>query len=642
MNPPPAPTAASAAAIENHYRSVDSAPARYAVRRPPSASNGFIVTFVGVTVILMCLLMVLIQTGHAVQRHDVVFLVRDGDVAVGPIRFFVILFFGLYAAYSTGNGWRRLYLGASLIGKFLLVCLLVDLVCRGLGRAGLLELTAFDQQIISALFALAVFPQTVLRQARLPDPVAGPVTPHTPVSAYLVFALCALVAAGGATVLATAFVRAVNVGREWAVLGGVGLGVFLVQQIFALLTAAWGWWVIRRSRRPDFAPDIAVLVPAHNEAHGIAHTINSVDRAAVSYTGRVRLYVVDNASADATHQVAKATLAACTRISGVVLECHEPGKAIALNVGLAEIDEEFICRIDADTIIGEGCIATSMRHFANPRIAAVGGMPLPTEERTLIDKVRLVEVLLRHGLVQIGRAAYQGVLGIPGMFAIYRRSALHEVGGFVQGMNGEDIDICLRMDAAGYHSIADPHAVYYSETPATYAHLREQRTRWFRSIYHITAHNRGVFLDPRSMTGGIVLPLMLANAARRAMLAAILIYAFFADIVYGVVFGGLHWQPVVATVLGMQMIMAAFVCLLWRRPRALLYLPAYLGFRVLRSYFTLMATLSLNYTPLTANDLIPHRRYERAAAEEPPRPGQYTRHATNPAATESFRPPDMA
>jgi cellulose synthase/poly-beta-1,6-N-acetylglucosamine synthase-like glycosyltransferase len=193
------------------------------------------------------------------------------------------------------------------------------------------------------------------------------------------------------------------------------------------------------------------------------------------------------------------------------------------------------------------------------------------------------------------------------MFAIYRRSVLLEVGGIVVGMNGEDTDICMRMDTAGYHTVADPRAIYYSETPATYAHLREQRVRWFRSIYHLTAHNRAMLFQPRSITGTVVLPFMLINAARRAMLGPILVFAIFVDVIFRATYGGLRWQPVVATVLGMPMIMAILICLLWRRPRALLYLPAYLCFRVLRSYFTLSSALSLVYPPLDPRHAVTRR-----------------------------------
>ncbi|WP_410872765.1 glycosyltransferase [Nocardia sp. A7] len=583
------------AAIADHYRSVDSAPVDYSVDRPPSASNGFLLMFTGLSVIVL--------GGQAVLRHagvignnDLVILASGrGDVAV-PTRIFLVVFFLTYAYYAYSNRWRRAQLGVLLLGKFLLSCVFFDVLGWWLAHQHILEVHVLGQQIASALIALALFPQTVLAHAQLPRPLDGTVDPRTPPGAYVRLIGALLAAMAVATVVEAALPELVFDLRSVALLGGMGPGVFLTQQVFAVCTATIGWFTLQRSRTQDFSPPVAVLVPAHDEAHDIAATIAAVDRAAGTYAGRIHLYVVDNASTDNTTEVAGQAIRACTAITGEVLECPTPGKAIALNLGVHRITEEFIVRIDADTVIGPGCLRTAMRHFGDPHVGSVGGLPLPMGNRTWIDRVRLVEVYLRHGFFQVALDGYQGVMGVPGMFAIYRRRVVVEVGGMVEGMNGEDTDICLRMDAAGYHTVADPKAVYYSETPASYAHLREQRVRWFRSIYHICAHNRKMLLDPRSITGGFVLPFQLVNAARRAMLGPLLIFAVVDAAVSITADRPLHWQPIVATVLGMQMIMAAAVCLLWQ-PSSVKHLPAYLCFRVLRSYFTLGAALSLRYPP---------------------------------------------
>ena len=595
------------AAIANHYESIDSAPANYSVNRPASVANGFLVTFAAISLIVMCIVMFLEHQGYIASRRDLMLFGRQHVNVALPTRMFILIFFVTYALYAYGNWWRKLALGLSLVLKFFVVMLVIDAITFLLDEFRWVEITSFGQQVASAMLALCILPHTIMRQATLPDPVVGPRAPNTPWHAYARFFVMLVLALVLASIFELHFLRETLDLRQWALLGGVGPGVFLVQQIFAILTAVLGIMIIRRSRRASFAPRLAVIVPAYNEAHGIADTIAAVDAAAASYSGQVHLYVVDNNSKDQTIEVAEQAIEACTLITGQVLRCEEPGKAVALNYGMGHIGEDFVCRIDADTVIGHGCLDKTMRHFANPKIGSVGGMPLPTHERTWIDKVRLIEVLMRHGFFQISQIGYQGVLGVPGMFAIYRRSVLDQVGGFVVGMNGEDTDICMRMDTAGYHTIADPSAIYYTETPASYAHLHEQRTRWFRSIYHLAAHNRGIVLDRRSINGSFVLPFMLANAGRRAMLLPILVFATFAFVVFGNTFRSLEWQPVVATVLGLPMIMAILICLLWRRPDALRYVPIYLCFRLLRSYFTLTSALSLVYPPLNPADAVRHR-----------------------------------
>jgi cellulose synthase/poly-beta-1,6-N-acetylglucosamine synthase-like glycosyltransferase len=91
------------------------------------------------------------------------------------------------------------------------------------------------------------------------------------------------------------------------------------------------------------------------------------------------------------------------------------------------------------------------------------------------------------------------------MFVVYRRRAVLEAGGIVEGMNGEDTDICLRMSSQGYLNMAEPTAVYFSEVPQTWAHLREQRVRG--SAASITSRAQpAAMLDRSSMAGVAVLP----------------------------------------------------------------------------------------------------------------------------------------
>ncbi len=584
--------------LQGHFRSIDSAPSGISVDRPASAANGFLITFTALALLTMAAMAIFVHEGTPEVRAAVILSQGRGNVAM-PTRLFVVCFFVAYALYAYGNRWRRLAIGASLVGKFAAVVVAFDVLAWALHRAEILEISTFGQQLASVIVALAIFPHTILRQARLPEPAPPPSDPRTPPSAFVIFFVTLAVSFGLAAVLEIALEETILTLREWAIIGGLGPGVFLAQQIFAALSALTGWRAVGRSRRGVFAPPIAILVPAHNEAHDIAATIVAVDAAAATYPGTVRMYVVDNASRDATTHVAERALSQCVRITGQVLQCPEPGKAIALNLGIAHITEDFVVRIDADTAIGPGCLRTAMRHFADPRVGSVGGLPLPKESETWIDKVRLVEVYLRHGFFQVARNSYQGVVGVPGMFAVYRRDAVVAVGGMVQGMNGEDTDICLRLDGAGYRTVADPKAVYYSETPATYAHLREQRVRWFRSLYHIAAHNRAALSDRRSLAGGIVLPFQMLNAARRAMLTPILVFALLTFLFFRGTFPGMPWQPLVETLIGMPMIVSVIVCLVWQ-PSAVRFVPLHMGFRVLRSYFTLAAVLSLAYPPLDA------------------------------------------
>lgn len=591
-------------AISEHFRSIDSAPKGYASNRPASIANGFYITFTAISLILLSSLVIINHQWTVLPHYDLIFVSSADTVARVPIRLFFIIFFFTYSLYAYTNWLRRAYLASSLVGKFMLASFFIDALAIFLAQRGWYNPPMFFQQALSGIGALVIFPHTVLRQAQLPITNIAIVKSKSPIADYLMVTTVTLACIALAVALEYRYFHEIHWMRSMALLGGIGPGVFLVQQLFSITFASMGALRYRTGRKAHFAPPLAILVPAHNEAHSIASTIHAVDSAAETYEGQIRIYIVDNCSRDETSAVSQKAIDECQHIEGMVLYCGEPGKAIALNFGMDQIAEEFIVRIDADTVIGPNCLAIAMKHFADPKVGAVGGVPLPKEKTGLIPKVRLVEVLLRHGFFQVALGGFNGILGVPGMFAVYRHSAVREVGGTTEGMNGEDTDIVLRINAAGYTVVSDPTAIFYSETPASIAHLREQRLRWFRSIYHIAAHNRHLLLHPRLITGSVVLPFMLMSAARRAMLAPLIIYCLLVWALFQDTYVHLYVQAALAMIFGMPMLMAVFVCLLWRRLDALPNIPLYLAFRVLRSYFTLAAALTLIYPPILRSEKI--------------------------------------
>ena len=168
----------------------------------------------------------------------------------------------------------------------------------------------------------------------------------------------------------------------------------------------------------------------------------------------------------------------CKSAQGRVINVPKPGKSNALNAGLEATQTEFLVRVDADTLVGEDNLSRAMPYFSDPAVGVVGGVPIPPGG-ALFDRARLLEVIVKHGFYSVAMGAVNGVVGIPGMFVVYRTEHPKYLGGFVEGMNGEDTDISLRIGELGYHSVVDPKLRYVSEVPASYLHMREQRMRWF-------------------------------------------------------------------------------------------------------------------------------------------------------------------
>ncbi len=590
-------------AVIDHYRSIDSAPAEYSMDRSARAVNSFLVWFVGASLLALLLLTIVVRLGHVEDSRDLVLLASKGDRPAVPIRLFALVFFTVFSLCLATDLWRRFLVLVELCGGVLLIALLADLGALAIHAVLGVSVPVLIHQVAAAMLGLALFPLVILRNAHLPDPVKPPDRSrrgHVRPSAWLRLVIPLVLAGCVAALLELRFEEQLEAIRDVALIGGLGPGVFLIQQLLALFAAAIGLVIIDRSRRSSISAPIAVVVPAYNEAHGIAATIDAIDRAAAAYAGTTHLYLVDNASTDSTAEEARRAIERSEHLQGELLTCPEHGKARALNYGFQRVREPFVIRVDADVNVSVNTFDVAMRHFTDPAVGAVGGIPLPCRVNSFIERVRLVEVLVRHGFFQVARMGYDGIPGEPGMFTAFRRSALDEAGPLVLGMNGEDTDIGMRLNALGYRSMVDPRVVYRTETPHTFAHLREQRTRWFRSSYHVAAHNRHTLLRPYSMASILIMPFALINSARRAMLLPVLIFALLVLGVFDNTFNGLRWQPAVAMVLGLPMLVAIVVCLLLGRPRAVLYVPEFLVFRFMRSYYTLGALLSLRFPPLGA------------------------------------------
>jgi len=573
------------------YISVDSAPKRFAGPVSNLQAPKMLACFTGLAAGQLWL----INTNWATQlfpNHDYVFSPHEGHHAIA-VRIFLISFFVAFSAFSLAGVRGRTLFGLDMVLTFLVGCAAFDvanaLVDSVIGRSLSLHFSA----IASGLFGFAIYSFKLLERGLMPARIRIEHIPVSQMRAFLRLGISIAVAGIIAIWVGGMDIKLVLLLREWTLLGGIGPGVFLFLPVLFGQLYLLAIYDVLTAKKPMFSPSVSVIVPAHNESYIIKDTINAMDRAAQHYDGDVHILIMNNNSTDQTEEIARTALAACKAAKGRVINVPKPGKSNALNAGLDACETEFLIRVDADTLVGEDNFSRAMPYFADPNVGVVGGVPVPPGG-ALFDRARLLEVLVKHGFYSVAMGAVNCVVGIPGMFVVYRTHHPRYLGGFVEGMNGEDTDISLRIGELGFHSVVDPKIRYISEVPSSYSHMREQRMRWFRSIYHISSRCRDLIYGPnKTLRGKVILPYMLVNSARRAMLVPLII------------FGGLElslgfnpdspivWQSIVAVTTGAPAIMAMVASLLNGVPKGILALPEYLIFRVLRAYFTLESMLSI-------------------------------------------------
>ncbi len=263
----------------------------------------------------------------------------------------------------------------------------------------------------------------------------------------------------------------------WAIMLPV-LVKFAIQLIGALLYP----WVEKQRNAQGIgieAPRVSVLIPAYNEEVGIVKTIRSVLK--TNYPD-LEVIVINDGSTDNTHQLvsdyiesyqAKSTDPAAL----IYIQLENGGKARALNHGLQQATGDIIITIDADSVMDNQAIDAMVKAFNQPFVGAVAGNVIVGNRNKPIELLQQLEYLYGF-FFRRADSVFNSVYIIGGAAAAYRKSVLDDVGGFDENLITEDIEMSMRILAAGYKTRYAPDAVVYTEGPTTWSSLSKQRLRW--------------------------------------------------------------------------------------------------------------------------------------------------------------------
>jgi cellulose synthase/poly-beta-1,6-N-acetylglucosamine synthase-like glycosyltransferase len=224
----------------------------------------------------------------------------------------------------------------------------------------------------------------------------------------------------------------------------------------------------------DASLDVAVLVPAHNEAVGIAATVRSV-RAQLRDGDRV-LVVADNCSDDT---------AALAREAGaqVIERSHatQRGKGYALDFGVRHLASQppaVVLIVDADCTLDPGSIdilADVCRRTGRPAQAldemeAPAGSGLRARVSAFAWRVR--NRVRPFGWRRLGVPCQIMGTGVAFPWPLLRDAPL------ASGHIVEDVKLGVDLALAGHPPVFEPRARVSSEFPASDAAAAAQRRRW--------------------------------------------------------------------------------------------------------------------------------------------------------------------
>jgi cellulose synthase/poly-beta-1,6-N-acetylglucosamine synthase-like glycosyltransferase/peptidoglycan/xylan/chitin deacetylase (PgdA/CDA1 family) len=274
----------------------------------------------------------------------------------------------------------------------------------------------------------------------------------------------------------------------------ITMSVLTVLRLLLLITFAF---VHRRRERqltrwippdaPPYLPEISVVIPAFNEAAGIAATVRSM--AESRYRGRLEIIVVDDGSTDDT--------AAIARRLGLpyvhVITQPNSGKPGALNRGIAEARSDILILVDGDTVFEPHTIERLIAPLQDPRVGAVSGNTKVGNRRGFIGGWQHLEYVLGFNL---DRRMYD-LLGImptvPGAIGAFRRAALAEVGGVSDDTLAEDTDLTMALCRTRWRIVYAASAIAWTEAPSSLRQLWRQRYRWsYGTMQAMWKHRRAV------------------------------------------------------------------------------------------------------------------------------------------------------
>ncbi len=256
-------------------------------------------------------------------------------------------------------------------------------------------------------------------------------------------------------------------------------------------------------------PPVTVAVVSYNTRELLTRCLRSLAGDALS--GRARVVVVDNGSADGSAAAAR-TVAPWAE---VIAREDNVGFGAAVNLVARDSASAWLAVANADVELHPGALATLLAAGDDPRVGAVAPrLVLPDE--TIQHSVgplpgialALAFALGLHRLNrQLGdRLCLEGAWDpersrhVPwavGAFLLVRRSAFDAVGGFDerQWMYAEDLDLGWRLRDAGYWTRFVPGAtvrhVAAAATGAAFGDERRRRRRYMAATYRVVARRRG-------------------------------------------------------------------------------------------------------------------------------------------------------
>jgi cellulose synthase/poly-beta-1,6-N-acetylglucosamine synthase-like glycosyltransferase len=251
-------------------------------------------------------------------------------------------------------------------------------------------------------------------------------------------------------------------------------------------------------------PTVTVIVPCYNEEKTIEKTVKSL--LSLDYQkDRLTLFLVDDGSKDNTWKLLQQYK---DHPNIRIFNKENGGKHTALNLGLDNLESEFVGCLDADSFVHPQALKRIIKTFQdNPKNMAVAPSILVYNPENVIQTVQKIEYEMANYVKKM--LGFNGGINVtPGPFSIFRKKVFDELGHYRKAHNTEDQEIGLRMQEHWYKIDACIDAYVYTNSPNSIVKLYRQRLRWvYGFIKNLVDYRRLLFRKKYGTVALFTLPL---------------------------------------------------------------------------------------------------------------------------------------
>jgi hypothetical protein len=270
----------------------------------------------------------------------------------------------------------------------------------------------------------------------------------------------------------------------------------------------------RRQAGPLTVRDVAVLIPAHNEAVVIGDSL----RAIMALVPHENVHVISDASTDATVEIAR-------RAGAKVMEtATNMGKAGALEDAIRRFDLinrfRVVLLLDADTKVEPGYFDAGLPIFNRPDVVAVAGCVRTARGRHL-SLIGRILVAHRQRIYAVGQRALKfgqtwmrtnATHIVPGFASMYRTDVLPHIDMNPPGLVIEDFNMTFeiyqkRLGKVGFTL----GAVAVTQDPGNFRDYVQQTRRWAVGMWQTVRRHPPQFNLFTAMLSLLLLELIISS-----------------------------------------------------------------------------------------------------------------------------------